>query len=217
MSEKHYGCSNARNRGTCNNRITIRRDVIEASVLSGLKTHLMHPDLVKEFIAEYHREINRANAEHQAAREGHKDELARVDRQIRAIIEAIKEGLRTPTMKDELLALESRKAELRSALAEPAAPPIRLHPNLAEIYRDKVARLHEELNRPELRTEASAVIRSLIDEVRLVPENGRLEIELRGALAGILALTSNNPRRGGQELQVTLVAGVGFEPTTFRL
>jgi hypothetical protein len=49
--EKHYGCSNAYNRGTCTNRLTMRREVIEAVVLSGLKTHLMQPDLVKEFIA----------------------------------------------------------------------------------------------------------------------------------------------------------------------
>jgi hypothetical protein len=28
----------------------------DTSVLSGLKTHLMQPDLVKEFVAEYHRE-----------------------------------------------------------------------------------------------------------------------------------------------------------------
>jgi transposase len=31
-----------------------------------------------------------------------KDELARVDQQIRAIVEAIKDGLRTPAMKDGL-------------------------------------------------------------------------------------------------------------------
>jgi hypothetical protein len=55
---------------------------------------------------------------------------------------------------------------------------------------EKVARLHEELNRPELRTEAAAAIRGLIEAVRLVPENG---IELAGDLAGILALTSDNP------------------------
>lgn len=36
-------------------------------------------------------------------------------------------------------------------------------------------------------------------------------------LAGILALTNDNPRRTGRGLQITLVAGVGFEPTTFRL
>ena len=115
--------------------------------------------------------------------------------------------MRTPAMKGELLALEGRKAKLDAVLGDAPAPTIRLHPNLAEIYRDKVARLHEELNRPELREEASLAIRGLIEEVRLVPENGRLEIELAGDLAGILALTSNNPRRDGRGLQVTLVAG----------
>src|SRR5262249_34923611 len=85
--------------------------------------------------------------------------------------------------------------------------PVRLHPNLAAIYRDKVARLHEELNRPELRAEAAAAIRGLVESVRLVPENGRLEIELAGDLAGILALANNNPHQDGRGLQVTLVAG----------
>jgi hypothetical protein len=66
VSLHHYGCSNARNRGTCDNLLTIRRDVLEASVLSGLRTHLMTPELAKEFAAEYHRELNRLNA----AREG---------------------------------------------------------------------------------------------------------------------------------------------------
>ena len=73
------------------------------------------------------------------------------------------------------------------------SPAVRLHPNLAQIYRDKVARLHEELNRPELREEASAAIRSLIEGFRLVQLDGKLEIELAGALAGIVALTSNSP------------------------
>src|SRR5262249_13455883 len=61
-SAHHYGCSNARNRGICNNMLTIRRDVLEASVLAGLKDSLMDPDLVGEFVAEYHRELNRINA-----------------------------------------------------------------------------------------------------------------------------------------------------------
>jgi site-specific DNA recombinase len=52
--------------------------------------------------------------------------------------------------------------------------------------------------------------------------NGELQIELRGALAGILGLAANNKKPGGltaAELaaQIKVVAGVGFEPTTFRL
>ncbi len=81
-------------------------------------------------------------------------------------------------------------------------------------------RLHEELNRTELRSEAAQALRELIDEVRLIPEAGRLEIELLGDLAGILALSADSKKPVTEDrdgLQVTLVAGIGFEPMTFRL
>jgi len=70
-----------------------------------------------------------------------------------------------------------------------------------------------------VRAEAAVAIRALIEEIRLVSENGKLEIELAGDLAGILALSngSKKPASRGDGLQATLVAGVGFEPTTFRL
>jgi site-specific DNA recombinase len=157
ISQNLYGCSTARNRGTCDNRLTIRRDVLEASVLSGLKTHLMAPALIREFADEYHREFNRLTASRESAYAGQKDELARTERQIRAVIEAIKDGLRTPGMREELLALESRKAELAAAVSRAPVFTPRLHPKLAEICREKITRLHEELNRPELRDDASEV------------------------------------------------------------
>ena len=54
-----YGCSTARNKGTCENRRTIPRLNLEAMVLDGLRKQLMAPDAVKAFVAEFHREINR--------------------------------------------------------------------------------------------------------------------------------------------------------------
>ena len=220
VSQHHYGCSNARNRGTCDNLLTVRRDVLEASVLSGLKTHLMTPELAKEFAAEYHRELNRLNAARDENYLRRKEELDRVERQIRAIIDAIKDGLRTPGMKEELFALEGRKQKLVAEVKHAQPPSPRLHPMLADLYRQRVEHLHEELNRPELRAEAAEALRALIDEVRLIPERGELAIEIRGDLAGILALSADRKKpitadRDG--LQATLVAGVGFEPTTFRL
>ncbi len=60
-----------------------------------------------------------------------------------------------------------------------------------------------------------------IDEVRLIPENGDLRIELKGELAGILSLcdAKKRPATSYEERaeQIKVVAGVGFEPTTFRL
>ena len=207
VSNEHYGCSTARNRGTCDNRLTIRRDVLETSVLDGLKRHLMKPELVKEFITEYHRELNRLSATRDQDVAGKRQELQRTERQIRAIVEAIKEGIGAAAVKDELGALEAKKTQLITGLERAPAPTPLLHPNLTEIYRQKVARLEEELSRDEMRAEAIQAIRSLIESIRLVPEDGKLQIELEGDLAAILALTNEHPRRGAAGVPVTLVAG----------
>ena len=70
----------ARKAGACDNAKGIRRDVLECFVLETLKDHLMHPDLVKEFITAFHDELNaeshsRAQLENQTWKE-----LADVDR-----------------------------------------------------------------------------------------------------------------------------------------
>ena len=212
-----YACSNARNRGTCSNHHSIRRDELEARVLDGLRTKLMHPDLVKEFIDEFHREFNRLAAERDHARNRAQRDLERTTREIGRIIQAIKDGVPAMTLKDELMALEARKADLERAVTDAPAPIPRLHPNLAEVYRRKVADLHEALNTDVNRAAAAEALRALIDEIRLTPKDGELRIELFGDLAALLALTHEQPRRNATGLQVTLVAGRGFEPLTFRL
>ena len=50
----------------------------------------------------------------------------------------------------------------------------------------------------------------MIEEIRLVPDNGKLRIELYGELASLINLANGNPRSKGAGVQVTLVAGVGF-------
>jgi site-specific DNA recombinase len=84
-------------------------------------------------------------------------------------------------------------------------------------YQQKVINLAEALNDELTRLEATACLRDLIEEIRLVPDNGKLRIELYGELASLINLANGNPRSKGAGVQVTLVAGVGFEPTTFRL
>ena len=43
---------------------------------------------------------------------------------------------------------------LKEALAEPAPSPVRLHPNLADLYRKKVADLRQSLADPSIRSDA---------------------------------------------------------------
>ena len=54
---------------------------------------------------------------------------------------------------------------------------------------------------------AAEAIRALIEEVRLVPDDGNLRIELFGELAALINLTNELPRSRETGVQVTLVAG----------
>ena len=127
----------------------------------------------------------------------------------------------TPAMKDELAgtggpARWSRAR--RQAKSSAASPPVpRIHPNLAEVYRQKVARLHEELELGrELRERRPQhAIRSLIEAVRLVPVEGKLPTILSslprpGRHPGPRKRTT--PKPDGRGLQITLVAGARNHP-----
>ena len=218
VGRDRYGCANARNRGTCDNRLTIARQDIEHMVLDGLKGRLLHPDLIAEFVAEYQAEYNRLMAQELTAKRRAEKELQKVQKGIADIVDAVAEGLYHPSMKQKMNDLEARRVELEAQLAANQEEPIRLHPGLSDAYREKVATLTEALNHEQTRGEAAAALRSLICEIRLAPEGAGLSVELVGELAAIMQLSENEKARTqGPGRSLTLVAGVGFEPTTFRL
>ena len=228
ISDTRYGCAAARNRGTCANRKTIARKDVETRVLNGLQTRLMHPELIREYIATWQQEMQKERLESLAARGEQERRLAKVLRDIENIVTAITEGMCHPSMKAKMDVLEAERADLEAKLAaQPEPEPVAIHPGLAETYARKVADLAEALNDPEARPEAAELLRGLIESVTLTPDadapNGHL-IELRGELGAILSLcgndiaTNTNARRGTAGVrQVTVVAGAGFEPAAFRL
>src|SRR5882724_1907495 len=215
ISANLFGCSTARNKGTCTNRINIRTDVLEATILDGLRHRLMDPALFKEFAEEFVREVNRLRGLEAGKADRVRTELATVERRLRKLVDAVAEGVPARSLKEELLALERRQDELRAELAAIRQPQPLLHPNLADLYRQKVTKLHEALNDEATKAEAADIIRSLVDEIRLTPEGGELRVDLKGALAGILALAadSKKPATRGDGLdsfaeQLKLVAGM---------
>ena len=226
ISKDLLGCSTARNKGTCSNRMNIRRDALEASILNGLRKHLMEPELFKEFCTEFTREVNRLRIERGADLVGWQKEFERADRELDKMVDAILRGFPPEKLKDKAEKLEARKAELAELLANADEPPPLLHPNMAHVYQDRVGKLSENLQREEDRGPAVEVLRSLIEQVTLLPDNGELAIILRGDLGAILrfAAGKKNPDFLSEAealdnllSQGSLVAGVGFEPTTFRL
>lgn len=64
VSTGRIGCSNARNKGTCDNKQTIKREVLEEAVLGSLREHLMDEELCKVFCEEYTRHLNELTKRH---------------------------------------------------------------------------------------------------------------------------------------------------------
>ena len=146
----------------------------------------MEPELFREFCAEFTREVNRLRMERGADLEAARRELDKVGRQISQIIEAITDGMYHPSMKEKMTGLEARKAELTEKLANADEPPPLLHPNMAALYAQRIARLSENLRHEDSRAQAAEILRSLVDQVTLLPEGGELAIVLRGDLGAIL-------------------------------
>ncbi|WP_138933221.1 recombinase family protein [Roseovarius arcticus] len=228
ISADRMGCSAARNRGTCDNRKTIRRIDLEERVLNGMRQRLMTPEMITTFVETYQEETRKGKCDAKAARVKTEHDLRAATREIDNIVEAIAKGMFQASMKAKMDALEARKAELEGALATlPEEDTVLLHPGLADLFRKKVEDLVTSLNDPGIKTEAGELLRSLIEKIILTPAddapNGHL-ISLQGELAGILSFcdkdigTNANARsRATGVRQVTMVAGVGFEPATFRL
>ncbi len=202
-------CFGARSRGTCTNRLTVRRQEVEERALVALRDKLMRRDLFEEFCREYVRELNRLRMEHRASLTNGRAELASVDREIRKLIQAIKDGVSALSIKDELLSLEARKAKLQSRLDAPEMPEL-LHPGMADVYREKVGNLCRALESEQSRASAAEAIRALIEAIVLEPDGDRLNITLKGDLAGMLRAardSKRSPETGDLLVQIKLVAG----------
>src|SRR5262249_16914994 len=135
-------CSTARRQGNCTNRASIRRSKLERWIVEALRHQLMAPDLVGEFVRTFNDEINRSSRDRDHRREGLEREQKDLARRIDTLLEAFVSGaLKGVSVQTKLEALEMRQGEVAKELAGLLNEPVRLHPNLATMYRRKVAAL----------------------------------------------------------------------------
>jgi site-specific DNA recombinase len=219
ISANRFGCAAARDKGVavCNNLLTVRRDSLEKALLDGLRHGLMDPELFAEFATEFHREFNRLQREDDAKRGAVRDEFARIERRLAKLVDLVLDTDQPPQiLVAEMRSLEARKAEIEVRLDVPEEPRPLIHPNLAEVYRHKVAELNKALDEDASRDEAIELIRTLIERITLTPSKNELQINLKGELAGILELCQAGKTKHGADSsagsvqQIKMVAGAGF-------
>ncbi len=186
---KHYLACRAGSLRACTNPARPSRPALEAQVAAALAHRLMDPVLTAEFSAAFTQSWRQLTAEAEGHHEHHRRELQQVERKIANLVDALADGLRTPDIRQRLADLESRRSELLEASKAPPSVVPLMPPNLAEVYRARLATLQRELAGPD-NSEAREAARALIDKVVVTPGGTRTDpdVELVGNLAGMLRI-----------------------------
>ena len=216
----YYRCAGNRERGTCHNSLSIRRGEIEEAALSCIERHLLDPNLVELFVAEVQRqtELQNRSADTSAIRNAAR--LKELEGQIATLANNMLVSSASPTLHKMLAELEDEK-RLLEKVKPIASPKVKVlpHPVLVQRFKAKVKNLRAALEDETIRLQAVEVIGALIQSVTIYPgEAPEGEISANVVdLATYAASLNDADWAVRRECSVTVVAGVGFEPTTFRL
>ena len=215
-SRDFWGCGKHRDGRGCANGRKIGVTALEARVLAGLKEKLLDPELVRIYVAEYHRDFARRAQALARGRAQLEREIAKAETQVANFVKAIAVGGEMNELVDALEQARALRDSRRAELAEiEAAPVIALMPNIADQYRDRVADLARALETPERRAEALPRARALIERITITPDPNRQRgvlIEVEGRLTQLLALATGQTRGEDDELTIAVERVRGIEP-----
>ncbi|WP_375692127.1 recombinase family protein [Pseudooceanicola sp. LIPI14-2-Ac024] len=228
--KERYGCYTRKTRGKqeCGNSRTITRDKLEDRVLARLRAGLMTPAFAEQFATEVERLLAEQARGHAPDRASLETRLKKVETAIERLLDRLETDEAGDSLLGRLNAREAERDALRNALADidqqmPFVPPSASE--LEAVYRAQVARLEDLLTGSDQMVAANALLRDLLGEARVWgdPEaRDGMRIEIRGKLSRVfqpVVGTQKAPYWGASlsAMQISVVAGAGFEPATFRL
>lgn len=171
-----YGCSTAKDRGTCPSTLRLSRAETEHTMLAAIRQDFLSDEAFQRYARALAAAVKRAAPDVDAA----KRRLADAQRDVENIMAAIRAGILTPTTKT---ALEDAEAAVRGAQAEVnslrGAQPAALIPRARERWQRIVEALGEKSrNLPAAR---AAMIDVLGERVVVRNENGNPVAEVAGS------------------------------------
>ena len=225
IGRERYACSARREQGTCTNATSIKAQELEQRVFNGLQSILLgHEETMKAFAEAFYAEVKRRQAHTASQKTTAQKELLKVETGIKRCVDLLLHS-DTPmeSIRNTLEELEIQKRALTRELSlQTEDDKIVFHPNIGELYARKIGDLKSLIQDDTTKHQATEIIRSLIEKIVVSPtsQRGKSNVVLHGALASILAYANDIAQSGVVSSgvgRVLLVAGVGFEPTTFRL
>ena len=220
---RRYYCANAKEKGAsvCTGMRGLKEADAATSILSGLKTGLMQDEAYADFRDRFLARTKAQEEERGKMLKLHNQNIRQLENKIANIVRSVEDGDAPTSLKKRLKELET-DLEAACIKREAITPePITLPPDLPAFYRAHIEDLIGTLSDEDVAGRASDELHGWIDTV-VVDWDAEAKVhrlELRGELLKMLNATRLAGDAGLAECEssLNLVAGVGFEPTTFRL
>ena len=217
-----YYCADSKGKGpaVCAGMPGLRLDRLQPLILTGLRDELMTPDAVERFRDQFSARMAAGSKSREAERVALQRALAKEQKAIGGAMRAVRDDMATNSVYEMLKAAEVKKEAIEAELAALKTPIIELPEDLAAVYRARVDALADTLSDADVVHRASEILAKLIDRIVIHHDatTGHTA-ELEGKLLELLSFadSKNAAALSGAASSLKLVAGVGFEPTTFRL
>ncbi len=202
---------------------------LETRALAGIREQLLTPDIIGRFAIALQQELTEATRAGNADRDRFECELVETRTRIAKLVTRIEDDDDAPkSLIMRLKELEVAEARLEETLATVPDPKVvRLPANYEALYGRAIAELDIHLA-SDVGAAARQAIRPLIEKVVVQPGSARggkrRPMQLHGDLYRMLAFAeaacgadTTKPRPRDGAVVMSLVAGTGFEPVTFRL
>ena len=220
-----YACSTRKDKGeaACAGIGHVKAPEIEERVLSATRTRLLSPEAIRLGMEAYRRKRRELASTGAQERIDLTKKINALRAQEERLVDAFAQGQAPETALARVSQLEAdRKAlEARLHALEDDSPVTELHPSAPARYATLVERLQaliaaddaalKDAISDRTRAELMDALRDLIKSVSVSrnKKSGEVDLQVEGDLAALLNFSSQSQRVVG--------AGVGFEPTTFRL
>lgn len=181
----YYGCASNIDRGgsICPNTQLVRRDVIEATTLEILRTRLLHPSEIEEFVGLVNNKLAEMSGRRAIDRQGRLRELAQARQELENIKAAIRAGLWMSLTRE---ALEEAEAKVSRLEGETVSLPAQVSPLTAEQVLSYVQDLPGLVTVDQDR--AKVLLRRFLAPVVLNPTDDGIEAAFQINVAGVLEL-----------------------------
>jgi len=186
-------CSSRAEGRACPSPHSFKLEAIEAQTLRALRTEFERPDVIAEYVREYHAERKRLAGDSSKRRGEIERRLGEIERALARATDALLNGI------GDRIEIDARckalRAEHTGLSAELAALPethqvVTLHPAAIEQYRRQVASLETRLSQVIIAgdQEAISAIRDLVESVAVAPgaRPGTVSIEIAGRLSRLI-------------------------------